>query len=103
MSDLVVIPDHFRRYGDASAEMAAQVASTCAVDQAATAAAVVPVFGLIGQDFLMAFACAQANLLSSVADLAGVHSATAVASHHGADSYDGTERTSARSLRATGR
>ncbi|WP_348537884.1 type VII secretion target [Nocardia brasiliensis] len=70
------------------------VATAGAVDQAATIATVVPVFGLIGQEFLAAFAFAQANHLSSVAELAAVHAGTALTAHQAASTYEVTDSAS---------
>jgi hypothetical protein len=71
--------------------MAADVAVAGAANQAATIAAAIPVFGLIGQDFLAAFAVAQANNFSSVTELAYVHGMSAVAAHEAAALHDATE------------
>ncbi|MEV0293224.1 type VII secretion target [Nocardia sp. NPDC050710] len=94
MSDLVATPDAIRRYGDAAVAMATGVATAGAFDQTATIAATVPVFGLIGQDFLFAFAHAQGNHASSVLELAAVHAATAMTAHQGAAAYEASERAS---------
>ncbi|WP_327101009.1 hypothetical protein OIE68_20810 [Nocardia vinacea] len=59
MSELVATPHAIRAYGDAAVAMATTVATAAAFDQVATVAAAAPVFGLIGQDFLMAYAYAQ--------------------------------------------
>ncbi|KAF0848250.1 MULTISPECIES: type VII secretion target [Nocardia] len=91
MSHFEVVPDALRAYGSASAAMASGVASAAAVDQAATVAAVVPVFGLIGQELLASYAFAQANHLSSVAELAAVHAGTALTAHQGAATYEGVD------------
>lgn len=91
MSELVAVPDAIRRYGDAAATMAVEVATAGAANQAATVAAAVPVFGLIGQDFLAAFAFAQCNNLQSVCELAAVHAATAMTAYEGAAAYEATE------------
>lgn len=95
MNYIQVVPDAVRQYGSDSAAMAAAVASTAAVDQAATVAFAAPVFGLIGQEFLVAFAYAQANHLSSVAELAAVHAGTALTAHQAAASYEGADAGSA--------
>lgn len=92
MNDLTAAPDAIRQYGDATAAMAAETLAAGSVDQALTVAAAVPVFGLIGQDFLATFAVAQANHLASVGELAAVHAATAVAAHQSADAYDDHEQ-----------
>ncbi|MFI1240362.1 type VII secretion target [Nocardia salmonicida] len=91
MSHFEVVPEALRAYGSESAAMAAGVASTAAVDQAVTVAAVVPVFGLIGQEFLASYAFAQANHLQSVAELAAVHAGTALTAVQGAATYEGVD------------
>ncbi|MTE11540.1 type VII secretion target [Nocardia aurantiaca] len=91
MSHLVATPDAIRAYGDASAAMASTVAGAAAVDQVATIAAMVPVFGLIGQDFLLSYAGAQGNHLSSVAELAAVHAGTAVTAYEAAAGYESVD------------
>ncbi|MFE1593220.1 hypothetical protein [Nocardia sp. NPDC058705] len=91
MSDLVATPDVIRGYGEAAAAMATGVATAGGFDQTATVAAAVPVFGLIGQEFLVSFAGAQANHVSSVLELAGVHAATAVTAHQAAAAMEATE------------
>ncbi|MBF6087101.1 hypothetical protein [Nocardia cyriacigeorgica] len=91
MSDLVATPDAIRRYGDAAAAMATSVATAGSVDQAATMAVAAPVFGLIGQEFLVSYAIAQGNHLSSVMELAGVHAATAVTAHQSAAAYEASD------------
>ncbi|MGS2808681.1 type VII secretion target [Nocardia sp. MW-W600-9] len=91
MNHVAVVPEAVRAYAGASATMAAGVAQAGAVDQAATMGAVVPVFGLIGQEFLVSFAYAQANHLSSVAELAAVHAGTAVTAMEAASTYEGAD------------
>ncbi|GGK57529.1 type VII secretion target [Nocardia camponoti] len=91
MNHVAVVPEALRAYAGASATMAAGVAQAGAVDQAATTAAVVPVFGLIGQEFLLSFVYAQANHLTSVAQLAAVHAGTAVTAAEGAATYEGAD------------
>lgn len=95
---LFTVPDAIRGYGAASSAMATTIATVGDVDQAATVAAAVPVFGLVGQDFLLAFAYAQANHISSVTDLAAVHAGTALAAFTAADHYQLTDDDSAAHL-----
>ncbi|WP_327101035.1 type VII secretion target [Nocardia vinacea] len=102
MTELIAVPDAIRHYGDASAAMAAEVAAVAAADQAATIAAAVPVFGLIGQDFLIALALAQGNNLQSSAEIAAVHAATALTAYDAAAGYEATEDTSAAEFRVIG-
>lgn len=103
MTDLVAESDIVRAYGDASASMAVETATAGAANQAALIAAAIPVFGLIGQDFLAAFAYAQANNLLSVNELAAVHAATAMTSYEGAAAYDLSEENTVTDFGAVGR
>ncbi|WP_280266735.1 type VII secretion target [Nocardia wallacei] len=102
MNHVEVVPDALRRYGDTSAVMASEVATAGAVDQSATMAAAVPVFGLIGQEFLLSFAYAQANHLTSVAQLAAVHAGTALTSHQAAATYETTDAASGADIGSVG-
>ncbi|WP_330179058.1 ESX-1 secretion-associated protein [Nocardia sp. NBC_01503] len=94
MNVLNVQPQTFRQYGDISEGMAATVAVAGAVDQAASIAAVVPVFGLIGQDFLASFAYAQTNHFAALAELVDACVTTAATSRMAAQSYEQTEANS---------
>jgi hypothetical protein len=58
-------------------------------------AATVPVFGLIGQDFLAAFAYAQANHFASLGTLVQSYSGTSAVSAASAKAYEDNERASA--------
>ncbi|GAA5063124.1 hypothetical protein GCM10023318_47440 [Nocardia callitridis] len=78
--------------------MATTVATVGNVDQVATVGAAVPVFGLIGQDFLASFAYAQANHISSVNELAAVHAGSALTAYQSADRYQNTDGASAAEL-----
>ncbi|MFC8042685.1 type VII secretion target [Nocardia sp. NPDC057353] len=100
MNHVAVVPDALRRYGDASASMATGIATAGTVDQAATIAAVVPIFGLIGQEFLAAYAFAQANHLSSLLELAGVHAGTALTAHEAAATYEAADAESGAAIGA---
>ncbi|MEV3964169.1 hypothetical protein AB0M34_25315 [Nocardia sp. NPDC050193] len=102
MTDLVAESEVVRRFGDASATLAVETATVGAANQAALIAAAIPVFGLIGQDFLAAFAFAQANNLASVNELAAVHAATAMTSYEGIAAYEATEAASVAGFGAVG-
>ncbi|MEU4312615.1 type VII secretion target [Nocardia sp. NPDC024068] len=91
MNHVHAVPEAIVGYGNASAAMATGVAAAAEIDQVATVAAAAPVFGLIGQELLLAFAYAQANHLASVAQLAGVHAGTALTAYQAAASYAGTD------------
>ncbi|UGT60002.1 type VII secretion target [Nocardia asteroides] len=103
MNHVAVVPEAVRRYGDASASMAAGIATAGAVDQVATVAAVVPVFGLIGQEFLAAYAVAQANHIASLLELAGVHAGTALTAYEAAATYEATDSASGAAIGAVER
>ncbi len=102
MRDFKALPQVVRAYGDFSAVTAAQVAAAGTVDQAAQIAAAVPVFGLIGQDFLAAFAVAQGNHLQSVGELAYVHAATSAAVFAGTVAYEAGDVASGSKINAIG-
>ncbi|MBU3065195.1 hypothetical protein KO481_27170 [Nocardia sp. NEAU-G5] len=101
MDLLQVEPNTFRQYGDIAAGTATAVAAVGAVDQAASIAAAVPVFGLIGQEFLTSFAYAQANHFTAVNQLATVFATTATAAHTAAGAYEQAERCSMAGFAAT--
>ncbi|MEU2090938.1 type VII secretion target [Nocardia beijingensis] len=95
MNVLNVQPQTFRRYGEISDGMAATAAAAGVVDQAAVIAAAVPVFGLIGQEFLTSFAYAQANHFTALAQLVDILTTTADTARGAAASYELTEQHSA--------
>ncbi|WP_067695649.1 type VII secretion target [Nocardia jejuensis] len=85
-------------YGTEHAGIATQIAGAAAADTVSALAQAVPVFGLIGQDFLLAFAVAQGNYLASSAEVAAVHGQTAVSAMSAVGVYEGTDLTSAASF-----
>ncbi|MFD3507577.1 hypothetical protein [Nocardia sp. NPDC058666] len=82
-------------FGSTQATTAAQIAGAAGIDSATALASAVPVFGLIGQDFLIAFAQAQANYLLSTAEIAAVHGQTAASAFAGVAAYESTDLASA--------
>ncbi|MCU1643413.1 MAG: hypothetical protein JWN03_3688 [Nocardia sp.] len=82
-------------YGTTHAGIAAQVAGAAAADSISALASAVPMFGLIGQDFLLAFAGAQGNYMSSAAEIAAVHGETAISAFSAVGTYSGTDLASA--------
>ncbi|WP_227984298.1 type VII secretion target [Nocardia spumae] len=103
MDELVAVPEAIRRYGDTAATMATETLSAGRVNQAVTIAAAIPIFGLIGQDFLATYAVAQANHLGSVVELATVHAGTAVTAHQSAATYSAADEDNADVLGGIGR
>ncbi|MFD9668127.1 hypothetical protein ACFWAY_42125 [Rhodococcus sp. NPDC059968] len=57
-------------------------------------------FGLIGADFLVSFATAQASHARSVAELASHYPQTTIAAHTTADSYDSVDSANGAALGA---
>ncbi|MEV6391264.1 type VII secretion target [Nocardia xishanensis] len=98
MNVVNVQPQAFREYAEISDGMAAAVAVAGAVDQAAVVSAAVPVFGLIGQEFLLSFAYAQANHFTAVGELVANYAGTAHTARAAAQSYELTDQTSAGSF-----
>ncbi|GAA4400015.1 hypothetical protein [Tsukamurella soli] len=78
-------------FGAANAAIGAVVAAAGAADGAANVAALNPGLGLIGQDFVAAFAGAQASHLESVAELGVLHGAIAASSAGTVAAYAATE------------
>lgn len=85
-------------YASSEAAGAVQVASAAAADSITALAAAVPVFGLIGQDFLLAFAGAQASFMSSSAEIAAVKGSTAITAASAVSLFEGNELVSAASF-----
>ncbi|MGF6881223.1 hypothetical protein ABIA39_001103 [Nocardia sp. GAS34] len=92
---VVMVTDLLRQFGDLHLTQGAMTQTAGAIDQAATIAAAVPVFGPIGSEFLAAYACAQANHARAVTQLTDVYESTGAAAHAGAVGYDLTEVDSA--------
>lgn len=91
MSELTAVPAAIEAYSDTAAVMSAAVASAGSINAAANVAQMVPVFGLIGQEFLLAFAQAQASHLLGVGQLAAVHAGTAAAAMSTAAEFTDTD------------
>ncbi|MFW0792223.1 type VII secretion target [Gordonia sp. CPCC 205515] len=85
MGEVTVVPAAVEAFGATSASTASAVLAAGSVNAAAQTAAMIPVFGLIGQEFLASFIAAQANHLLAVGNLAAVHAGTAAATFSGLD------------------
>ncbi|GAB0104464.1 hypothetical protein JMUB6875_34380 [Nocardia sp. JMUB6875] len=88
-------------YGTEKAGIAAQVAGAAAADVGTALAQAVPTFGLIGQQFLAAFAVAQGNFLMSSAEIAAVHADTATTAYAAVGAFGSNEVTSAANFLST--
>ncbi|MAU84390.1 hypothetical protein VX037_00830 [Gordonia sp. Z-3] len=100
MSDVTVVPEAVEAFGATSAAMATAVGAAGSINAAANTAVMVPVFGLIGQEFLASFIVAQANHLLSVGNLAAVHAGSAAATFAGLAQMQGADGDSAATIRS---
>ena len=91
MTNLSVEPDAIRTYGTTVSAVGAAIDSASAMDLAANVAVMVPVFGLIGQDFLASFGGAQFANAVSTAALVAVHQGSAASAFAAAENYQGTD------------
>lgn len=94
MSNVTVVPEIVEGFGATSAAMATAIGSAGAINAAANTAVMIPVFGLIGQEFLASFIAAQANHLFSVGSVAAVHAGSAAATFAGLADFQGTDAAS---------
>ncbi|CAM3133817.1 type VII secretion target [Prescottella defluvii] len=92
MDGFTAAPDEIRAYGDIAAQTAAHIGAAGAFDAAADVAALTPVFGVIGADFLATFAATRVTHAKSVAALANVYAGTSSVAHTVAAAYDTTDR-----------
>ncbi|MGW5386502.1 hypothetical protein [Nocardia sp. NPDC003963] len=91
MNRILADYDAIRGFSASCAQAASDVVAVAATDQEAVMAAAIPVFGLIGQDFLIALAHTQANSLLSVAELANVYGTMSATAHDAVTAYARTE------------
>ncbi|WP_298441986.1 type VII secretion target [Gordonia sp. (in: high G+C Gram-positive bacteria)] len=91
MNQLTVVTQAVESFAATAAALGAATAAAGTADCAAQTAVMTTAFGVIGQEFLGAFAVAQANHLASVGQLAAVHSATAAAALAGLGALTGAD------------
>ena len=94
--------DGLHEFGNTAAVVAEQILGAGSFDLAKNVAALTPVFGAIGADFLAAYAVAQANHAKSVAELGGHFAATAASAHATAAQYRAADDSTATALGAAG-
>ena len=92
MNGFSAAPDGIRAYGDIAAGAAAHIAATEGLDAVAELAALTPVFGLIGADFLATYAATRSTHAGAVAALAQVYAGTGTVAHAIATAYDTTDQ-----------
>lgn len=102
MSGTTADLDGLHEYGNTAAAVAERILGAGSFDLAANIAALTPVFGAIGADFLAAYAVAQANHAKSVAELGGHFVATAVSSRATAAGYRSVDESAAAAVHAAG-
>lgn len=83
-----VVPDGVRAFGSTSLRAAEEVASAGAMDLQANVSSLSPAMGLIGADFVAAFAVTQGAHTRTVAQLAYVYASGGAAAHDAATRYE---------------
>ncbi|MFT3661366.1 MAG: hypothetical protein QM809_08180 [Gordonia sp. (in: high G+C Gram-positive bacteria)] len=99
MTELTVAAHAVQTFAATSAALSSATAAAGTADAAAQAAVMTGAFGLIGQEFLAAFAVAQSNHLASVGALAAVQAATATAATAGLGEFAAADTGGANALR----
>ncbi|MCF8609889.1 hypothetical protein L5G28_06895 [Gordonia sp. HY285] len=89
-----VVPAGIAAFGAMSGTLGAATAGAMTVD-AAQAAMLAAAFGLIGQEFLAAYAVAETNHLQAVGRLAAVHTGTAAATAAGLAGFSAADEAAA--------
>lgn len=87
---VTVVPGAMEAFGATAAALGAATSAAGTVD-AEQGVAMAAAFGLIGQEFLAAYAVAQTNHLHSVGQLAAVHAATAASAAAGLAGYSAAD------------
>ncbi len=100
MDNVTVVPEVVETFGATSAAMAAAVGAAGSINAAVNTAVMVPVFGVIGQEFLASFIVAQANHLLSVGNLAAVHAGSAAATFAGLAQFQAEDASSGAAIRS---
>ncbi|RPA61140.1 hypothetical protein EF294_10925 [Gordonia oryzae] len=100
MNHVTVTPEVLEGFAATNAAIGTAVAAAGSVNAAANTAVMIPVFGLIGQEFLAAFIAAQSNHLVAVGNLAAVHAATAASALGGLAEFEAVDDASAATLRS---
>ncbi|WP_290712825.1 MULTISPECIES: hypothetical protein [Gordonia] len=95
MSSLMMVGEAVDGLAATSATMGTALAAAGGVNAAANTTAMVAVFGLVGQEFVAAFAGAQAAHLAAVGSLAAVHAGTAAAMLAGSAAFAAADATGA--------
>ncbi|MDM7489488.1 type VII secretion target [Rhodococcus sp. GXMU-t2271] len=95
-----VVPDGVRAFGSTSLRAAEEVARAGGIDLQANVSSLSPAMGLIGADFVAAFAVTQGAHTRAVAQLAYVYASGGVAAHDAAARYETLDAATAAGLGA---
>lgn len=101
MTNFSASTDEIRRFARQMDTAGADVAALSGMDVGASVAALGPVFGLIGADFVHVFGAAQTSHAASIEKLAAVLTASGATATAIAQVYDGNEAEQISGLRKT--
>lgn len=101
MTEFSASTDHIRRFAGQIDTAGADVGALGGMDVAASVAALGPVFGLIGADFVQVFGAAQTSHAASIEKLGKVLAASSLTANAIADVYDSNEAEQIAELRRT--
>lgn len=102
MNEFSAVTDGIRGFGAAAGATATQVRGAAVGAAAAGPSLLAPAFGLIGGDFVAAFAATQGGHVRALGELAGVLESMSGAASATADAYDAADQGVAAALGATG-
>lgn len=100
MTELLASTAHIRQFASQLTTAGGEVAAVGGMDVAASVAALGPVFGLIGADFVTVFGAAQTSHSAAIGRLAAVLTASGGAANAIATVYDGNEAEQIDALRS---
>ncbi|MET8799061.1 type VII secretion target [Nocardia sp. NPDC004568] len=102
MSNLSVATEALRAFGITNSGIGTEIAAAGNIDAVANVAALTPVFGLIGADYLAMFAAAQVLQARDINDLSAKYQKLSEAAFTSAFAYDATDDGTAGVLGAAG-
>ncbi|WP_431817577.1 type VII secretion target [Gordonia jacobaea] len=100
MDNVTVTPEVLEGFAVTNVAIGTAVGAAGTINAAANTAAMIGVFGLIGQEFLAAFITAQANHLAAVGSLAAVHASTAASTVSALAEFDANDAAGAAAIRS---
>ncbi|MFR9750225.1 type VII secretion target [Nocardia sp. 004] len=100
MKDLSVETEAVREFAATNAGIAGDLAGAGNIDAMQQVSAMVPVFGLIGADYLAMFAAAQVLQAKDINDLSAKYAQLSTAAFSAAAAYDAVDATNAGDLGA---